>query len=279
MNSKLNLIASLFVAAFSKDEIDSIEVHTLRALSRMAQITIHSDHIHIEATDEENDVAFRIAIHGAEENIQVIAISTDDVLFDCGDSDERKRTVVFAEATQALFFATSVISMCSIDVELLNEPISDVTDNYPDEDDCDEDEYEGDEDFGEVSPDEDEDEDVENSNTYSLASRKASFLQSEKQRRKEWFYCYSKRPSFNRMLDHFGVTKGMDMESTVAIIATIDIEEIIEFFDMWILDSDTSEVAWDDGFDLIAIVLNSVRFNAQDKKKTLIDRVKEWARK
>lgn len=280
MNSKLTLIASLFVAAFSEDKTDSIEVQTLRALAQMCKIQITPFAVEIQANDSDDDMDYFIEIASIDDNIRVTATQSDDVLFDCVDRP-RERTVIFDNATDALYFATSVIGQFDLLVELRNEPISDHNnltdcDDDFDEAECErsfEEDYDDEEDADLAQMEQEMDrKDVNRENSYR------ELVEQEKLKRSVWYDKYSKRPAFNRMLKEFGITEGMDKQSTIAAIASIEIDCLIQFYDKYILDTDVDELDWDDGFDIIEMVLNEPRFTNVDRRDTIINRLKQWVK-
>lgn len=278
MNSKLTLIASLFVAAFSEDKTDSIEVQTLRALAQMCQIKITPLAVELEVNDPDDDMNYIIEIASIDDNIRVSAQQSDDVLFDCA-TIPRVRTVVFDNATDALYFATSVIGQFNLHVELRNEPISDHS-SANDCDDFDEDEDEDEREFQEEYDDDDMDLMTQEMDRKDENRERWRQLQVEETNRKrsEWYDKYNKRPAFKRMLKEFGITLGMDKQTTIATIASIEIDCLIQFYDKYILDTDVDELDWDDGFDIIEMVLNEPRFTLEDKRDTILDRLKQWVK-
>lgn len=285
MNSKLTLIASLFVAAFSEDKTDSIEVQTLRALIKMCEIKITPHTIEINANDPEEDMDYAIEFSSAANgNVCVKALQSDDVLFDSCDTP-RKRTIVFDNSTDALYYATSVIGQFNLFVELRPNsapPVSDENNLYDYVDDMDESEDERERAFHEDFDDEhdalealfaEQDRKDSNRENWERLDREAAL-----RKRSDWYDKYSQRPAFNRMLKDFGITLGMDKESTIAAIASIEMDCLIDFFDRYVVDTDVDQLDWDDGFDIIECVLNEPRFNREDKRATIIDRLKKWAK-
>lgn len=285
MNSKLTLIASLFVAAFSEDKTDSIEVQTLRALIQMCEIKITPHTIEICANDPEDDVNYFIEFSGAANgNVCVKAQQSDDVLFDECELP-RERTIVFDNSTDALYYATSVIGQFDLFVELRPNsapPVSDENNLNDYDDDLDEDESECEREFHEDFDDEhdklealfaEQDRKDENRENWERLDR-----ESTQRKRSDWYDKYSQRPAFNRMLKDFGITLGMDKESTIAAIASIEMDCLIDFFDKYVVDMDVDQLDWDDGFDIIECVLNEPRFTRVDKRTKVIDRLKKWAK-
>ena len=285
MNSKLTLIASLFVAAFSEDKTNSIEVQTLRALIKMCEIKITPHTIEINANDPEDDVNYAIEFSSAANgNVCVKALQADDAIFDNYDTP-RKRTIVFDNSTDALYYATSVIGQFDLFVELRPNsapPVSDENNLNDCDSDLDESEDECEREFHEDFDDEhdelealfaEQDRKDSNRENWERLDREAAV-----RKRSDWYDKYSQRSSFNRMLKDFGITIGMDKESTIAAIASIEMDCLMDFFDKYVVDMDMDQLDWDDGFDIIECVLNEPRFNREDKRSKVIERLKQWVR-
>lgn len=285
MNSKLTLIASLFVAAFSEDKTDSIEVQTLRALIQMCQIKITPHTIEIYANDPEEDMDYFIEFSSAANgNVCVKAEQADDVLFD-GCDTPRKRTIVFDNATDALYYATSVIGQFDLFVELRPNsapPVSDENNLNDYDDDMDEDEAECEREFHEDFDDEHDKLEAlfaeQDSKDAARESWRKLEIEEAQRKRSAWYDKYSQRPAFNRMLKDFGITLGMDKESTIAAVASIEMDCLVEFFDKYVTDMDLGQLDWDDGFDIIEHVMNEPRFTRVDKRSKVIDRLKQWVK-
>jgi hypothetical protein len=286
MNSKLTLIASLFVAAFSEDKTDSIEVQTLRALSQMCDIKISRHSILINANDPDDDMDYAIEIsNAADGNICVEAQQSDDVLFDSYELP-RQRTVVFDNSTDALYFVSAVIGQFDLHVELRpnsKPPISDHNNIEELKRDCDEDEDFAEEERDFLPDEDDEDDDSIERMALDLDAKDKNReswdrieREEENRKRSAWYDKYSQRPSFNRMLDDLGITRGMDKQTTIATIASVEFECLTQFFDKYVVDIDLSELDWDDGFDIIAAVMNEPRFERINKRNTLVKRLTKW---
>lgn len=293
MNSKLTLIASLVVEAFSNVESDNIATQSIRAISSSVNISVNKDGVDFMYQDFAEDKEFNFSLRDHNNSVMVIADQHDE------DDVKTTRVAIFDTATDALQFAIFGCANQTLDIpDHLNVLWTDIKDDDMDEDietkfgvpdNVDpvpaesQSENKNDFDVPETKPD---------SHTFDICPQDpfGSFVEQAKQRaigdendmqgKKKslasiWFSKARQHPALPTLLVKLKIDPTRSDSEIVAALEELEESRVVRLYDEVLpIDEYAECVDWGTHFDLMTDLLT--HFKLEDQRKSSFTKAKDF---